>query len=64
AAERRALSTRPPDILITTPESLFLMLTSATRPFRGAGNCATSHDGAAPDHRPVPVAAPPPHRIR
>ncbi|MEU8528974.1 ATP-dependent helicase [Streptomyces sp. NPDC048629] len=30
-AERRALATRPPDILITTPESLFLMLTSATR---------------------------------
>ena len=27
AADRRALSTRPPDILITTPESLFLMLT-------------------------------------
>ncbi|WP_406269796.1 ATP-dependent helicase [Actinacidiphila glaucinigra] len=31
AAERRALATRPPDILITTPESLFLMLTSSTR---------------------------------
>ncbi|GFH39351.1 ATP-dependent helicase [Streptomyces pacificus] len=31
AAERRALATRPPDILITTPESLFLMLTSAGR---------------------------------
>lgn len=30
-AERRALVTRPPDILITTPESLFLMLTSAAR---------------------------------
>ncbi|MFD3471722.1 ATP-dependent helicase [Streptomyces sp. NPDC058682] len=31
SAERRALATRPPDILITTPESLFLMLTSAAR---------------------------------
>ncbi|MFF3555927.1 ATP-dependent helicase [Streptomyces tsukubensis] len=31
AGERRALATRPPDILITTPESLFLMLTSAAR---------------------------------
>ncbi|MQY15394.1 ATP-dependent RNA helicase SrmB [Streptomyces sp. RB5] len=30
-AERRAIATRPPDILITTPESLFLMLTSASR---------------------------------
>ena len=29
--ERRRLATRPPDILITTPESLFLMLTSAAR---------------------------------
>lgn len=28
AAERRALVARPPDILITTPESLYLMLTS------------------------------------
>ncbi|MFF8700503.1 ATP-dependent helicase [Streptomyces albidoflavus] len=31
AAERRSLATRPPDILITTPESLFLMLTSLAR---------------------------------
>ncbi|EST38439.1 hypothetical protein N566_07500, partial [Streptomycetaceae bacterium MP113-05] len=31
AAERRALARRPPDILITTPESLFLMLTSSAR---------------------------------
>ncbi len=30
-AERRAIATRPPDILITTPESLFLMLTSSAR---------------------------------
>lgn len=30
-AERRSMATRPPDILITTPESLFLMLTSAAR---------------------------------
>ncbi len=31
AEERRLLARRPPDILITTPESLFLMLTSAAR---------------------------------
>ncbi|WP_407318256.1 ATP-dependent helicase [Isoptericola halotolerans] len=31
AAERRAFATRPPDVLITTPESLFLVLTSAAR---------------------------------
>jgi ATP-dependent helicase Lhr and Lhr-like helicase len=31
ADERRRLSGRPPDILITTPESLFLMLTSQAR---------------------------------
>ena len=31
AADRRKLITTPPDILITTPESLFLMLTSAAR---------------------------------
>ncbi len=30
-AERRKLATSPPDILITTPESLFLMLTSQAR---------------------------------
>ncbi len=30
-AHRRQLITRPPDVLITTPESLFLMLTSAAR---------------------------------
>ncbi|GAA3642363.1 ATP-dependent helicase [Microlunatus ginsengisoli] len=31
AADRRAIASRPPDILITTPESLFLMLSSAAR---------------------------------
>ncbi|GAA1872791.1 Lhr family helicase [Myceligenerans crystallogenes] len=31
AAERRAFASRPPDVLITTPESLFLVLTSAAR---------------------------------
>ncbi|WP_069817547.1 ATP-dependent helicase [Streptomyces sp. TP-A0874] len=31
AAERRSITNRPPDILITTPESLFLMLTSSAR---------------------------------
>ncbi len=31
AAERRKLATAPPDIMITTPESLFLMLTSQAR---------------------------------
>ena len=31
AAERRSIATTPPDILITTPESLFLMLTSQAR---------------------------------
>ena len=31
AADRRRLVTRPPDILITTPESLFLLLTSQAR---------------------------------
>ena len=30
-AQRRAFATRPPDILITTPESLYLVLTSAAR---------------------------------
>ena len=31
AADRRRMQTKPPDILITTPESLFLMLTSQAR---------------------------------
>ncbi|MEU7634125.1 ATP-dependent helicase [Nocardia sp. NPDC049220] len=31
AADRRSIQRTPPDILITTPESLFLMLTSAAR---------------------------------
>ncbi len=31
AQERRTMARRPPEVLITTPESLFLMLTSATR---------------------------------
>ncbi|MBF6438808.1 ATP-dependent helicase [Nocardia cyriacigeorgica] len=31
ASERRSMQRTPPDILITTPESLFLMLTSAAR---------------------------------
>ncbi|GAA4673952.1 ATP-dependent helicase [Gordonia humi] len=31
AADRRALQRNPPDILITTPESLYLMLTSSAR---------------------------------
>lgn len=31
AADRRRLASRPPDILITTPESLFLILTSQAR---------------------------------
>jgi ATP-dependent Lhr-like helicase len=31
ASERRAFGSRPPDVLITTPESLYLVLTSAAR---------------------------------
>ena len=31
AADRRRIQTRPPDVLITTPESLYLMLTSQAR---------------------------------
>ena len=35
AADRRKLLTQPPDILITTPESLYLMLTSQARDILG-----------------------------
>ncbi|MDS1271681.1 DEAD/DEAH box helicase [Lipingzhangella sp. LS1_29] len=35
AAQRRRLGSRPPDVLVTTPESLFLVLTSQSR--RGLG---------------------------
>jgi ATP-dependent Lhr-like helicase len=31
ASERRSFAARPPDVLVTTPESLFLVLTSAAR---------------------------------
>ncbi len=31
ADERRAIGKQPPDILVTTPESLYLLLTSAAR---------------------------------
>nr|WP_216648390.1 ATP-dependent helicase [Isoptericola chiayiensis] len=31
ASERRSFASRPPDVLVTTPESLFLVLTSAAR---------------------------------
>src|SRR5690606_6308625 len=31
AGERRRMATHPPDILITTPESLYLVLTSGAR---------------------------------
>ncbi len=39
AAQRRRLVTHPPDILVTTPESLFLMLSSAAR--RTLGSVST-----------------------
>ena len=40
ARERRQLISNPPDILLTTPESLYLMLTSAARStLTGVDNC-------------------------
>jgi ATP-dependent Lhr-like helicase len=39
ASERRSLLRHPPDILITTPESLFLMLTSRARDTLGGVRC-------------------------
>jgi ATP-dependent Lhr-like helicase len=39
AADRRAIERHPPDILITTPESLFLLLTSAARRILASVRC-------------------------
>ncbi|HJS26466.1 MAG TPA: DEAD/DEAH box helicase, partial [Actinomycetota bacterium] len=39
ASERRRIQTRPPDVLITTPESLYLMLTSQTREILRSVRC-------------------------
>src|SRR6516165_7002937 len=56
ADERRRLSTKPPDILITTTESLFLILTSKARDALRDG---ASEDGPGPDRsgsaRPGPA---------
>src|SRR4029434_4958399 len=54
--ERAAMLRRPPDILITTPESLFLLLTSRARETlrsvetlgRGAGHAAAGTESGAP----------------
>src|SRR5438034_111942 len=43
AKERAAMQRRPPDILITTPESLFLLLTSQAR--EGHGGSRPPRDG-------------------
>ena len=40
AGERRTMMRRPPDILITTPESLYLLLTSQAAATKGSYNLA------------------------
>ena len=68
-ADRRKIVSRPPDILITTPESLFLMLTSAARDVlrhvrdrdRRRGARAGRHQARRPPG-PVPGAARRPRR--
>src|SRR4029077_6447408 len=76
ADERRRLASKPPDILITTPESLFLILTSRARDaLRGvetvivdevhavAGNKRGAHLALSLERLPAPPrAAPGAHR--
>ena len=47
AADRRAFAKRPSDILITTPESLFLILTSAAREALAGAETVTPDEGPA-----------------
>ena len=55
ADERRRLATRPPDVLITTPESLFLLLTSVRPRRRCAGSRRSSSTRCT--RSPAPSAA-------